>query len=69
MIQMLGRPSQVRRRSHPRKRLEIVDEVGLVIVAAVQGDPGPIHAGFAMDAFEHALEAAHSTESLGGSPI
>jgi alcohol dehydrogenase class IV len=46
-----------------------VDEVGLVIVAAVQGDPGPIHAGFAMDAFEHALEAAHSTESLGGSPI
>ncbi len=65
MIQMLRRPRQIRRRSHPRERLEIVDEVGLVVVAAVEGDLGPVHTGFAVDTFEDALEAADTAEGLG----
>ena len=42
MVQMRRRAGQVRAWGESGKRLKIVDEMGLIVVAAIDGDVGPV---------------------------
>ena len=49
----------------PRKALEIMDEVGLIVVTAIECNLCPFRVSRRMDGSEHALKAAHPAERLG----
>src|SRR5262249_20215731 len=51
--------------AHAGERAEIVDEVGLVVVAAVEGDRGPFDGAAGGGSLDGALEAADAAEQFG----
>ena len=59
-------PRHVSRGSHSAKRLKVVDEVGLVIVAALNGHRSPVHLLrlSCCQALDDALKSQHAVELL-----
>ena len=64
MIEMGSSGLQVSRRGKTRKGLEVVDEMGLIVVAARGGDVGPIDLPLAMDPLHHVLETGDTAKQL-----
>src|SRR5262249_61992720 len=59
---------EIGRRPEATKRLEIANEMRLVAVTAVQGDPRPLDPRRASELPQHSLEASDSAEQLGRQP-
>src|SRR6516225_11647013 len=64
MIEMLGPVAEIRRRSQAGKRVEIVDEMRLIVVAAGQGQVGPGDALQALYRSQHLLKTLHPAEQF-----
>lgn len=65
MVAMLRAVRQVGGGINPGKRSEIVDEVGLVEVAAIQRDVGPFHSRAVLYMLQRPLEALDAAEHFG----
>src|SRR5712664_3445846 len=68
VIQVRGVRRQIRRRVDPGKCAEIVDEMRLVVVSAVERDLRPINGAAALDDVQHFLKAPHAAEKLWRQP-
>ena len=64
MIEMFGRASQVLRWREPGELAKIVDEMRLIIIAAIERDIDPVNLALSMYGFQNALEPAHAAESF-----
>ena len=68
VIQVRGVRRQIRRRVDPGKCAEIVDEMRLVVVSAVERDLRPINGTAALDDVQYLLKASHAAEKLWRQP-
>jgi len=64
VVQVLGGACQVLAWREPRKLPKIVDEIGLVVVSAVQCHLNPVNLPQTMYRLQYALESAYTTESF-----
>src|SRR6267378_4314968 len=68
VIQVRGVRRQIRRRIDPGKCAEIVDEMRLVVVPAIERDPRPINGAAALNRLQHFLKAPNPAEKLWRQP-
>src|SRR5262249_44180191 len=68
VVLMFAFEREVRARGQPREGAEVVDEVGLIEVAAVDGDVRPVHVSQRMDGPDDLLETLYPREELGRHP-
>src|SRR5262249_43552578 len=68
VTEVFGPGPEIGRRAEAAKRLEIANEMRLVVVTAVQGDPHPLDPRRAPERPQHSLEASDSAEQLGRQP-
>src|ERR1700745_3851208 len=64
VVQVLGLQGHVAGRINARNAFEIMDEMGLVEIAASSGDIGPIAIRETVPELEHLLKAAHTTKQF-----
>src|ERR1700691_589210 len=68
VIEMFRTVSDIRGRIDPRKRMEVVDEMRLIEIAAIRRYRSPLHRPSRADPPQHSLESPHAAKQLGREP-
>ena len=68
MIHVVGPALQVRRGRDPGKRLEVVNKMRLIVIAALERHLNPVDFANSVRCPDHLLEATDAAEQLGRQP-